>query len=310
MNGDCLDILQQLSKKSQPTLFTHFAYYNLGLIMAKLGKMSTLTVLKQVDMGVYLGGDEQDILLPKRYVPKDCATGDQLAVFIYLDSEDRLIATTDTPKAMVGECAFLKVVDVNKVGAFLDWGLPKDLLVPYNEQHEAMNVGQYYVVYLYIDSASKRIVASTKLDKFLANTSAHYKEQQAVDLLVYARTPLGYNVVIDGATIGLLFHSDVIYSISIGKRIKGYIKHIRQDKKIDVCLKLTDRQALDELSTQILYFLKSRGGRSSLTDKSSPAMIADQFGVSKSSYKKALGKLYKKRLIVIKKTHILLANKG
>ena len=177
--------------------------------MAELGKLNTLTVLKKLDFGVYLdGGDSEEILLPRRYVPEGCSIGDAVDVFVYLDSEDMLIATTEVPKAMVGECAYLKVLEVNQVGAFLDWGLPKDLLVPFGEQQKPMQVGQYYVVYLYIDVASERIAGSTKLDKFIGDTSPYYKEQQQVDLLISSRTDLGYKAVVDGGTIGLLFSSD------------------------------------------------------------------------------------------------------
>ncbi|PHS33061.1 MAG: GntR family transcriptional regulator [Methylophaga sp.] len=274
--------------------------------MVELGKLNTLTVLKKLDFGIYLDGGDDEILLPRRYVPEGCSVGDKLEVFIYLDSEDMLIATTETPKAEVGECAFLKVLEVNRVGAFLDWGLPKDLLVPFGEQQKPMQVGQYYVVYLYIDPASERITASTKLDKFLSDTSPYYKDQQAVNLLICGRTDLGYRAVVDGGTIGLLFKSDVLKPISIGQKMTGYIKHIREDKKLDLCLQLVTRQALDALSEQILEFLKKEGGQSSLTEKSPPEVIAKQFGVSKSSYKKALGKLYKKRLISIEKTQIAL----
>ena len=277
--------------------------------MAELGRLNTLTVLKQLDFGVYLdGGDLEEILLPRRYVPKDCSVGDQLDVFIYLDSEDMIIATTEKPKAMVGECAFLKVVEVNQIGAFLDWGLAKDVLVPFGEQQKPMQVGQSYVVYLYIDLASERIAASSKLDKFIGDTSPYYKEQQAVDLLIYGRSDLGYKAVVDGGTIGLLFHSDVLIPLSIGQTLKGYIKRIRADKKIDLCLQLVTRQALDALSEKILDFLKAEGGQSTMIEKSPVEVIAKQFGVSKSSYKKALAKLYKKRLIVIEKTYIALVN--
>lgn len=274
--------------------------------MVELGKLNTLTVLKKLDFGIYLDGGDDEILLPRRYVPEGCSVGDKLEVFIYLDSEDMLIATTETPKAEVGECAFLKVLEVNRVGAFLDWGLPKDLLVPFGEQQKPMQVGQYYVVYLYIDPASERITASTKLDKFLSDTSPYYKDQQAVELLICGRTDLGYRAVVDGGTIGLLFKSDVLKPINIGQKMTGYIKHIREDKKIDLCLQLVTRQALDALSEQILEFLKKEGGQSDLTEKSPPEVIVKQFGVSKSSYKKALGKLYKKRLISIEKTQIAL----
>lgn len=273
--------------------------------MIELGKLNTLTVLKKLDFGIYLdGGDLDEILLPRRYVPEGCSVGDQLEVFVHLDSEDMLIATTEMPKAMVGECAFLKVVEVNRVGAFLDWGLPKDLLVPFGEQQKPMQVGQSYVVYLYIDPASERIAASTKLDKFLGDTSPYYKEQQAVDLLICGRTDLGYKAVVDGGTIGLLFNSGVFKPISIGQKMKGFIKRIREDKKLDLCLQLVSREALDDLSEKILAFIKAEGGKTTMTEKSPPDVIAKQFGVSKSSYKKALGKLYKKRLILIEKTHI------
>lgn len=277
--------------------------------MAELGKLNTLTVLKKLDFGVYLdGGEADEILLPRRYVPDGCSVGDKLEVFVYLDSEDMLIATTETPKAMVGECAYLKVLEVNIVGAFLDWGLPKDLLVPFGEQQKPMQVGQSYVVYLYIDPASERIAASTKLDKFLGDTSPYYKEQQQVDLLICGRTDLGYKAVVDGGTIGLLFKSEVFKPISIGQTMKGYIKHIREDKKLDLCLQLVTREALDDLSEKVLTFIKAEGGKTTMTEKSPPDVISKQFGVSKSSYKKALGKLYKKRLIVIEKTYIALVD--
>ncbi len=282
-------------------------YPQLEKDMAELGKLNTLTVLKKLDFGVYLdGGDGEEILLPRRYVPEGCSVGDELEVFVYLDSEDLLIATTETAKAEVGECAYLSVVEVNRIGAFLDWGLPKDLLVPFGEQQKPMQVGQSYVVYLYIDPASERIAASTKLDKFLSDTSPYYKEQQAVELLICGRTDLGYRAVVDGGTIGLLFKSDVLKPITIGQKMKGYIKYIRADKKLDLCLQLVNREALDDLSKKIVTFIKAEGGQTTLTERSAPEEIAKQFGVSKSSYKKALGKLYKKRLIVIEKTHISL----
>lgn len=273
--------------------------------MVQLGKLNTLTVLKFVDFGIYLDGEAYgEILLPSRYVPQGCRVGDALEVFLHLDSDDLLIATTEIPKAMVGECAFLKVVAVNQVGAFLDWGLPKDLLVPFGEQQKPMEVGKFYVVYLYIDDASERIAASTYIDKFLPDASLYFKEQQQVDLLIYGRTDLGYKAVVNGVVTGLIFNSDVYTSLQQGQTLKGYIKNIRPDKKLDLYLQIANREALDTLSEQILAFLKKQGGRSTMTEKSSPELIAKEFGASKSSYKKALGKLYKKRLIVIEKTHI------
>jgi predicted RNA-binding protein (virulence factor B family) len=273
--------------------------------MVEIGKRNTLRVVKFVDFGVYLDGENfREILLPSRYVPQGCAVGDEIDIFLYLDSDDLLIATTETPKAMVGECAYLKVVAVNQVGAFLDWGLPKELLVPFGEQQKPLEVGKSYVVYLYIDDASQRIAASTQIDKFLPDNSLYFKEQQQVDLMIYGRTDLGYKAIVNGVVTGLIFNSDVYTPLQNGQVIKGFIKQVRPDKKLDLYLQIANREALDTLSEQILAFLEKEGGRSTMTEKSPPELIAKQFGASKSSYKKALGKLYKKRLILIEKTHI------
>ena len=273
--------------------------------MAEIGKRNTLRVTKRVDFGVYLDGENyREILLPNRYVPQDCKIGDEIDIFLYLDSDDLLIATTETPKAMVGECAYLKVVAVNQIGAFLDWGLPKDLLVPFAEQQKPLEVGKSYVVFLYVDEASQRIAASTQIDKFIPDTSMYFKERQPVDLLIYGRTDLGYKTIVDGVVAGLIFNSDVYSPLRIGQSLKGFIKKIRPDNKLDIFLQLANREALDDLSEKILAFLQKEGGRSTITEKSAPELIAKQFGASKSSYKKALGKLYKKRLILIEKTHI------
>jgi len=273
--------------------------------MVEIGKRNTLRVVKFVDFGVYLDGENfREILLPSRYVPQGCAVGDEIDIFLYLDSDDLLIATTEIPKAMVGECAYLKVAAVNQVGAFLDWGLPKDLLVPFGEQQKPLEVGKSYVVYLYIDDASQRIAASTQIDKFLPDNSLYFKEQQQVDLLIYGRTDLGYKAIVNGVVTGLIFNSDVYTPLQNGQALKGYVKQVRLDKKLDLYLQIANREALDTLSEQILAFLHKEGGRSTMTEKSAPELIAKQFGASKSSYKKALGKLYKKRLILIEKTHI------
>ena len=275
--------------------------------MVAIGKLNHLNMVKKVDFGVYLDGEELgEILLPERYVPPGCIVGEGLDVFIYLDSEDLLIATTQTPKAMVGECAYLKVVEVNQVGAFLDWGLPKDLLVPYGEQQKPMEVGQSYVVTLYVDEASERIAASSRLNKFIVDTSPYFKPQQAVELLICERTELGYKAVVNQGVIGLLFNSDVIKTVRYGETLQGYIKQVREDNKLDLCLQLVTREALDALSEKILAFIEAEGGQTTLTDKSAPEDIAKQFGVSKSSYKKALGKLYQKRLVLIEKQQVSL----
>ena len=275
--------------------------------MAEIGKINHLEVVKKVDFGVYLDGDELgDILLPERDVPPGCVVGEGLDVFVHLDSEDLLVATTQMPKAMVGECAFLKVVEINAVGAFLDWGLPKDLLVPYSEQQKPMVVGQSYVVYVYVDEETDRIAASSRLNKFVVDSSPYFKVQQKVELLICEQTDLGYKAVVNQSVIGLLFNSDVIRPVRVGETLQGYIKEVRSDKKLDLRLQLVSREALDDLSKQVMAFIQSEGGKTTLTDKSAPADIAKQFGVSKSSYKKELGKLYQKRLIVIEKHQVTL----
>jgi predicted RNA-binding protein (virulence factor B family) len=272
-----------------------------------IGAINTLQVIKHVDFGMYLdGGEFGEILLPKRYVPKQLSVGDSIDVFIYSDSDDRLIATTETPLAMVGECAWLKVKDVNRVGAFLDWGLQKDLLVPYNEQYLPMEEGTFYPVCVLLDNETNRIAASSKLYQFLEEQADGFAPQQAVDLLIIQHSELGFKAVINHSHLGLIFHSDVFQTLTMGQRIKGYIKDIRNDGKINLCLQLPSQKIREELSETILDYLKQHGGTSTLTDKSPPEEIYKQFKVSKSSYKKALGLLYRKRLISIDKQTISL----
>ncbi len=274
--------------------------------MVNIGKKNKLQIIKQVHFGVYLDGGGIEVLLPKRYVPKGCKLHDYLDVFVYVDSEDRLIATTDTPYAQVDECAYLKVVSVNRIGAFLDWGLSKDLFVPRNEQVKPLVTGKSYVIYIYLDHETDRIAASTKLRDFLNETSVYYKAGQAVDLLICAKTDLGYKAIINNTHFGLLYKNEIFQEISIGQKITGYIKHIREDKKIDLSLQRSAGEERDALTAKILADLKQRGGISNLTDKSPPDAIYRQFAVSKSNYKKALGRLYKQRLIRIEKTRIVL----
>jgi predicted RNA-binding protein (virulence factor B family) len=272
-----------------------------------IGTINTLQVIKQVEFGVYLdGGEFGEILLPKRYVPDHLSVEDNIDVFIYCDSDDRLIATTETPLAMVGECAWLKVKDVNRVGAFMNWGLPKDLLVPYNEQYSAMEMGKSYPVCVLLDNESNRIAASSKLYQFLEEHSDDFTPQQAVNLLIIQRTDLGFKAVINHTHLGLIFHSDVFQNLKLGQKIKGYIKDIRDDGKINLSLQLPTQEKREELSETILDYLKKNGGSSTLTDKSPPEEIYKQFKVSKSNYKKALGSLYRQRIIDIDKQQITL----
>ncbi len=275
--------------------------------MASIGKMNHLQVVKLVDFGVYLdAGKFATVLLPKRYVPEGCALGDWLDVFIYLDSEDEIIATTLTPKVMAGQCAYLKVKDVNAAGAFLDWGLPKDLLVPYNEQHKPMEVGKSYVVVVYRDSQTDRLVASSRLNRHLLETTRDLKPRQAVDLLICGRSDMGYKAVVNNDYLGLIFRDDAFKPLRYGQRLQGYIKGIRADGKIDLSLQLPAGAGRQDLGEQIIAYLKTQGGTSTLTDKAAPDDIYHQFNVSKKNYKKALGALFKQKRILIEPDKIRL----
>ncbi len=279
--------------------------------MADIGKINHLKVLKAVDFGLYLdAGDLGEILLPSRYVPAGTVVDDWLDVFIHLDSEDRLIATTETPKVMVGQCALLKVVAVNRIGAFLDWGLPKDLLVPFSEQVERMEVGKSYVVFAFLDDIKDRITGTMQLENHLFDKSAWLKEGEAVDLVIWDETELGFKAAINGTHSGLLYRNEVFQPLHYGDQLKGFIKAIREDGKIDLTLQLAPPQATRAaLSDRILQHLRQHQGVSTLTDRSPPAEIYKTFQVSKGSYKKALGGLYKKRLIRIDRDRITLLEK-
>jgi len=277
--------------------------------MAEIGRFNKLQVVKEVDFGVYLDGGEHDtILLPQRYVPDECEIGDWLDVFLYFDSEDLLIATTETPKVQVGRCELLKVIDINNAGAFMDWGLPKDLLVPYSEQQKPMEVGYSYVVYVFHDQDRDRIAASTRLQDHLAEESVWMKPKQAVDLLIAGRTDLGYKAVINDQYLGLIFRGDAFRPLKIGERLPGFVKAIRPDGKIDLLISQGTLQGDYDLGEQIIEKLRLSGGLSTLTDKSDPDEIYRQFKVSKKKYKQALGTLFKSRRIVITPQHIKLVD--
>lgn len=279
--------------------------------MLEIGKQNTMRVIKRLPFGAILIHDDdesaEEVLLPKRYEPENCQINDVLDVFVYLDSEDRIIATTEKPFAHVDGFGFLKVVDVNKNGAFFDWGLSKDLLVPYGEQIYPVKVGETHVVYLYLDDRTHRITGSNKIDKWLKEQTFYLKQGQQVELLIYAKTDLGFKAIVNNDYSGLLYDNEIFQPLKIGDKVTGFIKNIRPDNKIDLTLQLQPPEATrDELSSAILEDLKQQGGTSDLTDKSRPEAIYRQYGVSKKSYKKALGQLYKKRLIVIEKDRISL----
>lgn len=273
----------------------------------EIGKFNKLQVVKIADHGVYVdGGEEGTILLPNRYVPEGTDIEDCLEVFLYFDSDDLLIATTESPKAMVGDVQLLKVVDINRVGAFLGWGLPKDLLVPYSEQQHPMKEGESYVVYVFHDHKTDRILASSKLNRYFEEESTNLVPRQKVDLKITDKTELGYKTIIDNQYLGLIFHGDAFRPLALGECLPGYIKAIREDGKIDVIISQHSPQGDNSLEDQILVYLKQSGGESNLTDKSNPDHIYRQFKVSKKKYKNALGALYKRKLIVITREKISL----
>jgi uncharacterized protein len=267
--------------------------------MINVGKRNSLRVLRETSSGLFLDGVELgDILLPGRYIPPSTKPGDMVDVFIYLDSEDRLVATTETPRAMVGEFAYLSVVSVNpRVGAFLDWGLAKDLLLPFREQEQPVRRGQTVLAGILFDATSRRIVATTRLNRLLNRQPATYAEGQPVRLLITARTPLGYNVIVENAHRGLLYHTAGVAPLAPGQKVQGFVRKLRADGKIDLSLDATGYKRVAPLADQILLALQANHGRLAFDDASSPAAIRDQFGVSKNAFKLALGALYKQRRI-------------
>jgi predicted RNA-binding protein (virulence factor B family) len=274
----------------------------------ELGKYNRLEVVKEVDFGVYLdGGESGEILLPTRYVPHDCKVGDKLDVFIYLDNEERLVATTLHPFVIVGEFAYLEVSWVNEYGAFLNWGLMKDLFVPFREQKMKMQVGKKYVVYVYVDEESYRIVASAKVEHYLDKEKPDYMEGDEVDILISQKTDLGFKAIIDNRHSGLLYDNEIFTHLHTGMKMKAFIKQIREDGKIDLILQKPGFEKVDSFAESLLQYIQRQGGRITITDKSSADVIYDTFGVSKKTFKKGVGELYKKRLIVLYDDCIALA---
>ena len=265
----------------------------------ELGKFNQLEVVKQVDFGMYLDGGEGEILLPTSYVPEDCKVGDWLNVFLYLDNEERLIATTLTPLVQVGEFACLEVSWVNQFGAFLNWGLMKDLFVPFSEQKMKMQVGNKYIIHAHIDDESFRIVASAKVDRYLSKEKAPYQPGEEVNILIWQKTDLGFKAIIENMYSGLLYDSEIFQTLHTGDTLKAYIKQVREDGKIDLILQKPGFEKVDDFSKTLYHYIADHGGRIGLNDKSPAEEIYDVFGVSKKTFKKAVGDLYKKRLILL-----------
>lgn len=275
----------------------------------ELGKYNKLEVVKEVEFGMYLdGGEEGEILLPARYVPEDCKLGDVLNVFIYLDNEERLVATTLTPLVQVGQFACLEVAWVNQYGAFLNWGLMKDLFVPFREQKMKMQVGKQYVVHAHLDEESYRIVASAKVDRYLSKEKAPYEAGQEVDILIWQKTDLGFKAIIDNQFSGLLYESEIFQPLHTGMKLKAYVKQVREDGKIDLILQKPGQAKVEDFSARLLQYIRDNDGRILLNDKSPAEEIYDTFGVSKKTFKKAVGDLYKKHLVVLEADAISLRN--
>ena len=270
----------------------------------KIGNFNELRINRTVDFGVYLIDDDtHEVLLPKRYLTPEMKVGDTVKVFVYNDSENRPVATTEVPVAEVGDFALMRVKAVNKVGAFMDWGLSaKDLLVPFSEQRVDMKAGRSYIVRVYLDEASHRIVASAKLAKFLNHTEPDYYHRERVEVLVAQRSDLGYRVIVNNEHWGQIYQNEIYQDVNIGDRLTAFVKQVRPDGKVDVTLAKIEKMRIDDLAASIEDYLKAHGGETTLTDKSDPKDITKAFNCSKKDYKKALGLLYKEKKVTLGET--------
>jgi uncharacterized protein len=274
--------------------------------MATLGTYNVLPIIRESTPGLYLdGGELGEILLPKRYIPRDIQPKDKLEVFIYRDSEDRLVATTEQPIATVGEFACLRVIGINdRTGAFLDWGLSKDLLLPFREHVRPVKVGDRVVVYILVDPKTERIIASMRLNRHFSRERPLYRPNAKVDLLISGSTPLGYEAVVDGRHRGLLFRDNIVTRVQIGQQLKGFVRAVRPNGQIDLSLDAAGYSRVGKLTDLILEALRSNGGKLDFDDDSSPELIRQRFGVSKKAFKQALGSLYKERQIEFRRPGI------
>ncbi|MDO9185290.1 MAG: S1-like domain-containing RNA-binding protein [Bacteroidia bacterium] len=267
--------------------------------MINVGAYNELEVVKQLDFGIYLKDGDTEILMPTKWVPQDTKIGDKLNVFVFRDSDDRLIATTVEPYATANTFAFLEAKQVNQVGAFLDWGMDKDLLVPFREQSQRLEPGRSYVVFVYVDEETNRLTASTKLNRYIENTNIELRDGDVVDLLIYSETDLGFNAIINNRYSGLIYKNEIYEAIRVGDKIKGYVKHVREDNKIDLSLQKSGFELVDDVKWRILNMMKQNEGFLALTDNSSPEEIKAKFQISKKAFKKAVGALYRERLVKI-----------
>jgi len=278
--------------------------------MLQIGTYHTLEILRLTPPGLFLGdgNKENEVLLPNKYIPKDYTIGDKLTVFVYQDFDERVVATTLEPKITLNTVAMLRVVDKGPIGVFMNWGLEKDLLVPFSEQLSSMRVGNRYLIYMYFDEVSGRLVGTQKYSKFLSNEDIDLKEGDEVDIIVADNTPLGVNVIVNGKHRGLIYHDEIFQEIETGDRLKGYIKKIREQNKLDISLQPIGLASIEPNAEKILKVLTKNRGRLELSDSSSPEMIYETLGMSKKLFKKALGSLYKQKRIKIESTYIELVN--
>jgi len=278
--------------------------------MIQLGEYNTLEILRDTDPGLFLGdGEEGEVLLPNRYVPEEFEIGDKLEVFVYLDNEERPVATTDKPFITKGEFSLLRCNQVNKYGAFLDWGLVKELFCPFKEQAFKMKAGGWYLVHCYLDEDTERLVASSKTNRFLDNKELTVSKFEEVDLIVSHPSEIGMNVIVNDKHLGLVFKDDIFKDISVGDRLKGIVKKIRHDNKLDISLSQIGYRNIEPNAQHILKVLNDNSGFIPLHDKSSPEDIKEQLQMSKKSFKKAIGSLYKDRVITIDTNGITLIGK-
>ena len=276
--------------------------------MIKIGEYNKLTINRFVDFGAYLiDNEDNEVLLPKRYLSGEEELDDNIEVFVYNDSENRPVATTEHPFATVGQFSLMRVKAVNAIGAFLDWGLvAKDLLVPFGEQRVRMQAGRSYIVFIYLDPSSQRIVASAKLDKFLNKSVPDYYHRQKIDVLITQQLEIGYRVIVDGKHWGMIYNNELYQQVNIGEHHMGFIKQVRDDGKIDVTLAKIEKMRIDDVAALILDYLQENGGTMTLNDKSTPDEILRTFNCSKKDFKKALGLLYKQHRVTLGDTTTLI----
>lgn len=279
--------------------------------MIEIGKINTLRVLRETAAGFYLGDkDGNEVLLPNSHVKTKPGVGENTEVFIYKDSEDRLIATLRKPIVKLNDFAYLRVNAVSEIGAFMEWGLEKDLFVPFSEQRSRMEEGRYYIVRVYIDEVSNRIVGSSKTDKFISNEDLKLEKGEEVDIMITEESPLGFSCIINGIYKGLLYHNDVYQDLFIGDELTAYVKTIREDNLVDISLQKDGFQNVLSATEIILEYLETHNGYLDLHDKSSPAEIADKFSMSKATFKKSIGVLYRHRKVLIKPDGVYLVKAG